>query len=79
MKKSNENLIPLDFSPIEEQCRQLSETFRVGIAFLLIRLLRISFLANPPTSCRMGSSIPATFQSLERFPSTSRTSPKMDR
>lgn len=31
MKKSNENVVPLDFSPIEEQCRQLSETFRVSL------------------------------------------------
>ena len=31
MKKSNENIVPLDFSPIEEQCRQLSETFRVSL------------------------------------------------
>ena len=29
MKKSNENLIPLDFSPVDEQYRQLVDTFEV--------------------------------------------------
>jgi hypothetical protein len=31
MKKSNENLIPVDFSPVDEQYRQLSDNFRVNI------------------------------------------------
>lgn len=31
MKKSNENLIPLDFSPVDEQFRQLIDTFDVNI------------------------------------------------
>lgn len=43
MKKSNENLVPLDFSPVEEQCRQLSETFRVDISFL--RLCSSNFVS----------------------------------
>lgn len=34
MKKANENIVPLDFSPIEEQCRQLSENYRVSIPSL---------------------------------------------
>lgn len=29
MKSANENLIPLDFSPVDEQYRQLSDTFHV--------------------------------------------------
>jgi hypothetical protein len=31
MKKSNENLIPLDFSPVDEQFHQLIDTFHVNI------------------------------------------------
>jgi hypothetical protein len=31
MKKSNENLIPLDFSPVDEQFGQLADTLYVNI------------------------------------------------
>ena len=31
MKNSNENYIPLDFSPVDEQFRQLLSTFHVTI------------------------------------------------
>jgi hypothetical protein len=30
MKKSNENLIPLNFAPVDEQYKQLAETFEVN-------------------------------------------------
>ena len=29
MKKSNENLVPLNFAPIDEQYKQLVDTFEV--------------------------------------------------
>jgi hypothetical protein len=35
MKKSNENSIPLDFSPIDEQYRQLADTFEVNLTEFL--------------------------------------------
>jgi hypothetical protein len=38
MKKSNENLIPLDFSPVDEQCRQLADTFHVNISKMVFSL-----------------------------------------
>jgi hypothetical protein len=43
MKKSNEDLIPIDFSPVDEQYRQLADTFHVNI-FLKIHFSLQSFL-----------------------------------
>ena len=34
MKKSNENLVPLNFAPIDEQYKQLADTLEVKICFL---------------------------------------------
>jgi len=44
MKKSNENLIPLDFSPVDEQFRQLTDTFHVNISKMVFSLT-VSFFS----------------------------------
>jgi len=45
MKKSNENLIPLDFSPVDEQFGQLADTLYVNIYIYRIISFKFSFFA----------------------------------
>jgi len=74
MKNSNENFIPLDFSPVDEQFRQLVEIFHVNISQIFFRfILFSSSIANYSTIIRLGKTIQSTFTIMERFSSTFKT------
>lgn len=82
MKKSNENLVPLDFNPIEDQYRQLIDTFDVNFNHKKdskLSLIYIFLSANKSSSILLGKRIQSTFTIMERFPSTFETFRRMDR
>ena len=66
MKKSNEDLIPVDFSPVDAQHRQLADMFHVNIPTRLLSLIFFS-IANQSTILRLGTTIQSAFTIMEEF------------
>jgi hypothetical protein len=66
MKRSNEGLIPVDFSPVDEQYRLLADIFHVNISRKFFNLI-FSSIANQSTIIRLGKRIQSTFTIMERF------------
>ena len=78
MKKSNENLIPVEFSPVDDQYRQFAETFHVTISLQFLLFMIVSSLANQSTILGMGKTIHSTFPIMERLRSTFTDPERMD-
>lgn len=79
MKKSNENSIPVDFTPVDEQFRQLVDTLTVISFFFSFYEIYLTFLlANLRSIISLGRSIQSSHSTLVGFSSTSSSFTRMD-